>query len=177
MKKLKTTVKVLFLSVIAATTANAQGNLVAHTYKQLEYVPAATIETIHIEESGNSVAVSAQARKNFTRDFAVSNNAVWQKTDNGFVVRFNKDGIRNTAFLTKRGNCYVSMREYTEKELPADVRKQVKNAFYTFEISSVQEVRQYNTTAYVVMIADASSWKVVRVMDGELDVLNEYAKG
>lgn len=80
-------------------------------------------------------------------------------------------------FLTKRGNCQSRILYYTEKMLPAAIRNQIKSAYYDFAITSVKEVHHNKATAYLLTVADATTWKVIRVVNGETEVLEEYVKG
>jgi hypothetical protein len=180
MKKLKTTrlfaFMVVCLSTASVTSATAQGNLVARNDKQVAGLPMAAFETSDLGSS-NSVVVSERIGQKFTKEFSGATNALWAKTNEGFMVRFTSNGIVNLAYLTKQGNCDHVIRYYTEKEMPAAVRHQVKSEYYDYAITSVKEVRHNEVTAYMVTVADATTWKVIRVVDGEADVLEAHVKG
>ena len=60
--------------------------------------------------------------------------------------------------------------------MPADVRELVRSNYYDFSIGWVKEVKEAQTTAYVVHIEDTASWKDVVVQDGEMRVLHAYCK-
>ncbi|MFN2440311.1 MAG: hypothetical protein ABR503_14000, partial [Chitinophagaceae bacterium] len=114
--------------------------------------------------------------RKFRKEFPDITDDSWIKSKNGFVVRFTSNGIQNWAFLTKRGNCEGRMRYYTEKDLPADVRHVVKSNYYDYSIKSIQEVTCNNSTAYLVTIEDKNIWKVIRVVNGEMDLWKDYIK-
>ncbi len=99
-----------------------------------------------------------------------------EQNKNGFSAFYSAKGIQNRVYLTRRGSFIGQIRYYTEKELPVDVRKQVRSNFYDYAITSVTEVNCNNLTAYLVTIADDTTWKVIRVLDGEMDVWKEYLK-
>jgi hypothetical protein len=122
------------------------------------------------------IEVNDRVVKKFTKQFAEATDVVWAKTNNGFIARFTSNGIQSWAFLTKGGNCLSTMRYYTEKELPADVRNQVKSTYYDFSITSVKEVSCNKLTAYLVTIEDKATWKVIRIVDGEMDIFEEHQK-
>jgi hypothetical protein len=181
MKNLTTTkffaIMVASLLSVSFTSASAQGNFVARVDDQAASSSASGFETSDPNAS-NTVTVSESVSKNFSKEFAGSTNAVWEKTTNGYVVRFTSDGsIQNWAYLTKKGKCYSSMRYYTENELPAAVRRDIKSGYTDFTITSVKEVHAYQTTVYLVSIANQSTWKVLQVVNGETNVIEEYVKG
>lgn len=62
------------------------------------------------------------------------------------------------------------MKEYSEKELPKEVRALVKSTYYDYSIGWVKEVSQNQTVVYVVHIADGQNWKDLLVQDGEMEV-------
>jgi hypothetical protein len=166
----------LCLSVLSSTIATAQGSFVARKNQPDAGYPTPIAESFNTNAPSNTgaVTVSERVAKNFSKHFAAVNNAEWIKDANGFVVRFTSNGIQNWAYLTKQGHCYSTMRYYTENELPAAVREQVKNAYEGFEITSVKEVHYDHKTSYLVTITAAKTWKVVRVLDGELDVWESH---
>ena len=176
-RKVFTSILVASLLIGFSTTATAQVNLIALNDKEAEVVSPADFEG---ENGASSSATEADARasRNFSKSFKGISNAAWSKTKEGYIVQFNQDGIENLAFLNKKGNCFATIRYYSEKELPATVCKQVKAAFTDYNITSVKEVSSdKQNPAYVITISGLKTWKEVRVMNGELDVLNEYVKG
>jgi hypothetical protein len=98
------------------------------------------------------------------------------KTSNGFVVRYTANGIQNRAYLNRRGNYETCVRYYTENELPSEVRQQVKSSYYDYKITSVKEVNYNHSTAYLVTIEDATSWKIIHVVNREMEVSEDHAK-
>jgi hypothetical protein len=169
----------LCMSVLSSTIATAQGSFVARNNKPEAAFQTSAVEVLNTNTTSNTSAftVSERVAKNFSKHFTAANDAQWVKDANGFVVRFTSNGIQNWAYLTKQGHCYSTMRYYTENELPAAVREQVKSAYEGFEITSVKEVQYDQKTSYLVTIVAAKTWKVVRVIDGELDVWETHQKG
>jgi len=52
----------------------------------------------------------------------------------------------------------------------------IRYAYPDFSIKSVREVNAANSTAYLITIEDATSWKTIRIVNGETDVYEEYKK-
>ena len=53
----------------------------------------------------------------------------------------------------------------------------VRYGYPDYSIKSVREIHAANATAYLVTIEDATSWKTIRVVNGETDVYEEFKKG
>lgn len=176
MKKLFITMVVHLAIVLSATKAIAQEPSIAHAGTPAAGPSAPAFANYSTGSSGHSNAVSDRVSKKFEKSFANVTDAVWAKEANGFTVRFTSNGIQNWALFTKRGNYQGGIRYYTETELPAAIRHQVKSTYYDFAITTVKEVSYSGTTAYLVTIADETTWKVIRVIDGAMEVWEAYKK-
>jgi hypothetical protein len=175
MKKLLMIMVVHLPIILATTNATAQDKFIAYNKQTAGLVAVAdrSLKTSAIQPVGINEHVS----KKFAKQFSSATNAVWTTSANGFEVQFTTNGIIHWVFLTKKGNYRSLMRYYTEKDLPAYIRHQVKSMYYDFSIISVKEVNHDHITAYLVTIADEKIWKVIRVIDGDTDVWEEHVKG
>jgi hypothetical protein len=176
MKKLLLT-SIIYLSVTSATTLSAQSNSTTANDKLIAFKSTPKPESSGIINSTKTTDINDRTMANFKKYFSEVTDDVWIKTPNGYVVRFTSNGIPNTAFLSNHGNCQSCVRYYTEKELTGDIRQQVKSTYFDFAITSVREVTYNSQTAYLVTIEDKTSWKVIRIVDGEMDVWEEHLKG
>jgi hypothetical protein len=52
----------------------------------------------------------------------------------------------------------------------------VKTNYYDYSITTVKEVSTIEGTAYLVTIEFKNNWKVIRVVDKEMDVWEEHQK-
>jgi len=131
-------------------------------------------------ESTSDYAAKATANDRaiakFGKFFPNASSESWTKTKNGFAVRFSSNNMQQLVFLTKRGNVVASIKYYSEKQLPSDMRMTIRYAYPDFSIKSVREVNAANSTAYLITIEDATSWKTIRIVNGETDVYEEYKK-
>ena len=121
--------------------------------------------------------INTKAVRNFIRDFKNVSNAVWYKSANGLTVAyFATDKIRTWVFYNDNGDHEYTLRHYGEGELPSDVRHTVKSKYYDFSIYHVSEITRNEKIAYTIHLEDKKSWKTVRVMDGELELIQELNK-
>ena len=144
-----------------------------------------TAQTANVspKEFESSSDYSAKATANdralskFGKFYPKATDESWMKTKNGFTVRFSSNNIQHLVFLTKRGGVIASIKYYSAKELPSDVRDMVENGYPKYSIKSVREINAANKTAYLVTIENAKTWKTIRVVDGEMDVYEDFIKG
>lgn len=145
------------------------------TVSNIESAPVEAL-TAATEHSAKIIADSRVVSK-FEKAFPSATDASWMTTNGGFAVRFLQKGMQHMAFLTKRGNCTDYIRYYFEKDLPSAVRTLVKSTYFDYKITRVEEVNHNNVTAYLVTIEDGTTWKVIRVVDDEMDVYASFQKG
>lgn len=156
----------IFLQIIApTTTVNAQYRFIRNNEKIISPVSRTTREFIN-----------TRPLRKFIKAFPGVTDDVWIKNNTGFIVTFTFKQVRNLAFLTKTGDCDSRIQYYTENELPAGIRHQVKSTYYDYSITSVKEVSGNHSTAYLVTIEDKTKWMVIRVADGEMDVWEDHVK-
>jgi hypothetical protein len=100
----------------------------------------------------------------------------WYKLPGGYLAEFEENSIQNKLVFDKRGNWIYTMREYTEAQLPQEVRRLIKSTYYDFSIGWVKEVTQFQSVTYVVHIDNAPEWKDLVVRDGEIEISHEVVK-
>jgi hypothetical protein len=94
--------------------------------------------------------------------------------DKRLMVRFFDNGIQTKIFYNRKGNQDAMVRYYTEDKLPNEVRHSVRSTYYDFNIFLVIEVTVGNQTAYLVKIEDKTCTKTIRVMNGDMEVIEEF---
>jgi len=119
---------------------------------------------------------AVRATRDFWQRAGEQDDAQWYKDAAGYQAEYSEGPTKAHFFYDRKGNFTFSIRTYTEKEMPADVRELVRSNYYDFSIGWVKEVKEAQTTAYVVHIEDTASWKDVVVQDGEMRVLHAYCK-
>ena len=125
----------------------------------------------------NIADINARALKEFSKTFKTAANATWYEIKDGFIAKFKDDGIETRVGYNHKGRWMSTIRTYTEANLPRDVRRLVKSTYYDYSIFLVQEVTVGDKTVYLVKIEDADTLKTIRVIDGEMDVYEDYKKG
>ena len=170
MKKfLLSSAKAFLLAIALSTGAMAQDPAKTEVAK-LEIKSATTA-------TGEDVAViNSRAIKDFKKSFKLPSDEKWYKIETGFIVKFVQDGIQHRADYDKKGHWVATTRYYSEKQLPKDVRRQVKSVYYDYTITSVQEFTFPIHHVYLVNMEDEKTILIVRICDGEMDVYKELKK-
>jgi len=121
--------------------------------------------------------LNLRALKGFNKMYKKVSDAKWYNSGRkGSMVHFSNDAARIVIFYDKSGQQISSIRYYSEKELPFEVRDRVKSKYYDFSIFLVTEVTVGDITAYLVKIEDKTCWKTIKVLDGEMEVTEEFDK-
>src|SRR5215210_3710356 len=127
----------------------------------------------------NLNAISLKAVRNFKKSYKMVNNENWFKAPDGFNARFTLNGINNMLYYDKKGRWVGSLKVYAEDKLDRKIRDIVKREYYDYKITFIDEVETVGTfgiPAYIVHIEDSNSIKLIRVMDGAMDVYKEFSK-
>lgn len=120
--------------------------------------------------------INSRAIKDFKKSFKLPADEKWYKIETGFIVKFIQDGIQHRVDYDKKGHWIATTRYYSEKQLPKDVRSQVKSVYYDYTITCVQEFTFTGHHVYLVNMEDEKTILIIRISDGEMDVFKEYKK-
>jgi len=119
---------------------------------------------------------SVKAAREFWKRHGDDKDEKWYKFPGGYLAEFLDGDIGTKVVFDKKGNWTYTMRQYTEKELPRDIRALVKSTYYDFAITWVKEVTQFQSLVYVVHIDGPEEWMDLIVRDGEIEVSREVSK-
>ena len=118
-----------------------------------------------------SESISPKALRNFSKVYTGVAGQRWIKIKEGFLVRFDFNGIVNSVFYENRGNWEFSLKGYHEDKLPFEVRDAVKRKYYDYSIFYVEELENIDShgiPTYIIHIEDKSCVKLVRVYNGQM---------
>ena len=125
----------------------------------------------------NIKAVNAKMYRDFSKKFKDASDIQVDVINKKTMITCLKDGKKSRVVYTKRGICQHIVSTYGNEQLPEHIRNQIEFAYPRYSIfGTVIEVTANNKTAHLVTIEDKTSWKRVRVVDGEMDVYEEYEK-
>jgi hypothetical protein len=126
--------------------------------------------------------LSAKAYRRFHRRFPeVQTGEYWFKYNQGYQVSFLLDQHRETAYYDQHGMFTSSMASYDAKDLPRDLPRDlmwaVHRRFPDYKLNVLTEVNDGQKTFYVLQILNPAHIKVLTVVDGRIDIINELNNG
>jgi len=120
--------------------------------------------------------VSEKALKSFSTSFKNPVGASWSQVGKYFLAKFEADGKKQKALFNKNGAIIYTISYGVEKDLPSDLRKQVKANYYDYTISMAIEVNENNRTIWVVRMEDSATLITVRLENGEMEEVQNFKK-
>ena len=158
---------VLFLGTSVSVNAQTSGVNSSETPAQPETNTAAT--TVSVK--------SSRAERDFTRNYKNASSVEWYDTyKGGTVVYFTEGNIKMKSAYDKRGTWLYTLRFFNENEISADAKSMVKESFSNYSIIRATEVERFDKKVLLVYIQDDRNLKTVRIMDEEMDIVEEYRK-
>lgn len=150
----------VFALFMVTTAASAQDN----GFKEL---PEITI-------SKDMPQISDRVWNSFQEYFKGASKIRWYEINKNYLAKFIMNEQDNQAAFTKKGNLIYHISYGAENNLPEDVRKIVKESYYSQNITSVIKVNQDDKIVWVVNLEDDNNLYLVRVTDGALDEIEKY---
>ena len=120
--------------------------------------------------------INSKAMRRFVSSYPNATDPIWVTYSGGHVVYFTRDGIRYKVYYTRTGEHKCTIRQYSAKEMPPEMRRLVENAFKDYCVALVTDVTKRGRTRYEIKIEDESSFKEIKIEDGGLRVTNEFIK-
>jgi hypothetical protein len=124
-------------------------------------------------------ALSPKMFEAFTRDFKSAYDIRVTSIADGKKIQINSktNGDMNRTTYTRKGKFLHNIKNYDYSKLPESVAEIVNNAFPRYQIfGGVAEVNVMNKIAYLVLIETKKDWKRVKVVNGEVEVYEEFNK-
>jgi hypothetical protein len=182
MKKITLVLTIGLLSTVAfSKSTHAQNSFVYNSLPSDKTLMAKVLEMgdpHNTPHTGNYAPdtknIHAKAIKDFEGRFNHINNATWFTDKDGYEAYFMQDGYGDRVFYDKKGQWKYSLVFYNEFKLPTDIRAAIKSTYFDMDIKHVEEVRYPDEVAYIVMLQDKSSIKVLKIsQEGEVKILQD----
>ncbi len=168
----------LLLCLLYAATANAQTDQVAvNTKNSFLYTAEGKYAAVSgIVTAVNIYAVPIKAVRDFMKTFNKSQDIQWYKLEDGYTVLYTHDGHLQRTGYDSKGNWLYNLFSYSAEKLPEDVYRLVRSTYYDFSITQVDEIQQRKQVIYIIHMEDKRSWQNLRVVDGEMEIIEQYNK-
>lgn len=120
------------------------------------------------------VYVRAKVMRTFLQYFEGATEVHWNLSNNRYLASFKNAGRMCKALFDYNGRLLYAIQYVAEKDLPREVRKQLRSAYDDYKIVAITEMDANNIKSWTVNLQDADNLIVVRVTDGSLDELHRY---
>jgi len=120
--------------------------------------------------------INTKVLRSFMSTYWNATNPQWVKYAEGFVVYFKSDSIKHRVYYDNTGGRQCTIRQYSEKDLPREIRHMVKSVYYDYSIYLIDEVTVDDKTSYIIKIEDKTSLKEIKIENGEMEVTHEFIK-
>ncbi|RYY25165.1 MAG: hypothetical protein EOO04_12175 [Chitinophagaceae bacterium] len=123
--------------------------------------------------------LSPKMFERFTREFKTAYDIrVYNNKEERYIqVNSKTDGDLNRTTFTRKGKFLHNIKHYDFSKLPGSIAENINDAYPGYEIfGGVAEIKVMNKVAHLVLIENKKSWKRVKVIDGDIEVYEEFDK-
>jgi len=165
--------------VLVATTGAYAQNAVNTEVPEPKKNVIAVEKALGPNDLSAKTSISQKALKDFAKSYKSVNGETWEKTSEGYRVRFTSDGVMTTIYYGRHGKWFGSLKGYKEDKLSPELRKMIKREYYDYSITYVQEAETIDSEGkptYIIHLEDNKSIKRLRICDGQMEIWQEYKK-
>jgi len=174
-------------NLIALTAAcimlfQASGNVNAHhpANNCLQKTMQAIEKVVNSNNPGMpSGMVTARVMKDFAHRYPGIDSVNWQQGNKGATGDFINKGVNTKIYYDMNGNWSGQLKSYPVSKLDENLRKIVKQQYYDYTIQWVHEIESpasLGIPTYVFTLEGIKDYKIIRLYDGDTDILNECEK-
>ena len=169
------------LAMVTTKGAKAQDPINSNLQEKLFAVKMDKSSLSHKTNSDDlsKTATNAKALKDFKKSYKSVNDEKWTENKNCLTVRFTSNGINKIIFYDLKGNWEGSLKTYNEEKLDRNVRTLVKQKYFDYKITLVEEIETLATLGvpvYIVHLEGDKDFKNIRVTDSVMDIYREFEK-
>jgi hypothetical protein len=117
-----------------------------------------------------------RAARDFWQRAGETKGENWYKMPAGYMAFYQQGLAQGRYYYNKRGYWLYSLLTYSEKDLPAEVRRLIRSTYYDYSITWAKEIDQPQSIVYVAHIENGAGWEEIAVQDGEMQVLKAFCK-
>ncbi|WP_299580316.1 hypothetical protein [Mucilaginibacter sp.] len=134
------------------------------------------LKEVAISGTSSKTVITKKVSDSFEELFKGAVAPEWIEANKNFIVNFILDNQKNKAEFTRGGRLLYLIVYGKEKEMPADLRTIVKSTYFDYGINSTIKINFEGRTFWIVNLEDANHFVVLRVEDGDMDVIKKIKK-
>lgn len=121
--------------------------------------------------------INIHAFRHFRKRWPAVTGETWLKADDGYIVSFTENSLRNQARFDARGSFLYSLKYYAGKNISGDLSILIKRKYPGYDINVVTEITDGEKIFYLVKIENSSSVKTLSISEGKVEVFEELVNG
>jgi hypothetical protein len=122
-------------------------------------------------------AVTEKVLKIFNQTFSEVENVIWSDTQDVYMVKFIRQGVRTTIKYDADGNFLSSLRYYLSDQLPVDIQCKLKKKYPDKTVFGVTEQIIGDEVNYYVKLEDEKNWVTIKIDNyRNMQVTEKYRK-
>lgn len=112
----------------------------------------------------------------FDKNFKGATKAKWYDIDKNYLVKFINDDMENNAVFKKNGSMVYHISYGYEKNLGGEMKDMIQSAYPEYKITRAIRVRMENRDVWVLNLEGVNRWVLVRIEEGQLEEVKNFAK-
>jgi hypothetical protein len=134
------------------------------------------LKEIVISGTSSKTVITQKVSDSFEKLFKGAVAPEWVEVNKNFIVNFILDNQKNKAEFTRGGRLLYLIVYGKEKEMPADLRTIVKSTYLDYGINSTVKIKFEGRVFWIINLEDANNLVVLKVEDGDMDVIKKIKK-
>ncbi len=120
--------------------------------------------------------ISERVLTSFSNSFPEATNTKWYGVGKMYGVDFIKNEKQHKCLYNLKGHLIYSLSYGSEKDLPRDIRREVKREYIDYNITQAVEAHEDNRNVWIINLEDDDNFISVGVEDGSIEELSHYKK-
>ena len=173
---------IIIITILVTNIAYARPKIINHIHDLHALYIAdtsasfeATVETRNLMLNN----INLHAIRDFMNRFKEVSNEKWYGVEGGFVAKFKAGNIAAMVTYRKNGEWLYTINSFDQELMPEEVRLLVKQTYHNYDILHVKEIEvpKQDSPIFLVYIQNTTTIKILRVQDGQMEVLHDYKRG
>ena len=179
------TIIILIVAIAAITIAShsdARETTINHIYDNyVEYMDdTSTVYESSVETNTLRLNnINMHVMKDFLYRFKGVNNEKWFAIDGGFIAKFTTGNIASSVTYKMNGEWLYTISNYDKNMMPEEISILVKQAYNSYDIVHINEIEVPNqdNPIFLIYIQSKTKIKILRICNGEMEILHDYIRG
>ncbi|MEP7232298.1 MAG: hypothetical protein ABI691_18690 [Ginsengibacter sp.] len=172
--------KISVVLIIGIISSSIITNVNAQIFRGKNDARATDVAAESISHNTKSAARLRKAElksfKVFNRDFKVDRYVKWSFDPKIFTATFTTNNISTNVVYNSKGTWLRTEKTYYENEMDSATRAIVKSKYFDDSITKVREIEEGETTCYFIYLENAATFKIVTVVNGGVNIYEQYTK-